>query len=404
MGHAVLWKFWKTEMLKTDAFPYSPIISLDCVRMDDRKVKRVVDRFKKQYSSEAFPGGQLVVRRYGKLIVNEALGIARGFRDEKSHPPMQVEDCTPFPVLSAGKPLAAICIALLEDRGLLDVEAPFARIFPEFGKHGKERITTLDVLTHRSGILMPDFVSKPNLWADREAVQTALIETVPTYRRGTLAYHPYEYGWILNEIVLRVDGRSLPDLFAEEFVVPLQLPALRFGLAGRNPESVAFTYWLGAEKVNVAGINVAEDFESQNSATYLEARNPATSLVCDAASLAAFYEFLVNGGRTLTGKQLISEKILKKYTTIQVSAWDRSLRTPISLGRGFVVGSLFLSTFGWWNTGQCFGHAGGFSSLAFGDYRTGISAATITNGNRSMTDFIKRFIPLAHGSRRACKR
>ena len=387
-----------------DVYPYGPAVSPESVGMDERRLTKVVDRFKKQLSSGAFPGGQLVVRRAGKPVVNEALGIARGLRVQENHPPLHVQPQTAFPVLSAGKPLAAICIVLLEDRGMLDIEAPIARIFPEFGKHGKERITTLDVLTHRSGILMPDFVSKPNLWADREAVQTALIETVPTYRRGTLAYHPYEYGWILNEIVLRVDGRSLPDLFAEEFVVPLQLPALRFGLAGRNPESVAFTYWLGAEKVNVAGINVADGFESQNSATFLEARNPATSLVCDAASLAAFYEFLVNGGRTLTGKQLISEKILKKYTTIQVSAWDRSLRTPISLGRGFVVGSLFLSTFGWWNTGQCFGHAGGFSSLAFGDYRTGISAAIITNGNRSMTDFIKRFIPLAHGLRRACKR
>jgi len=389
--------------LEADAFPYGLLASPTSVGMDKDRLARFIGLFKKQQSSGAFPGGQLVMRRGGKLVLSEAFGIARGFREQEAHPPMQVEDHTPFLVLSAGKPLAAICIALLEYRGLLDVEAPIARIFPEFGKHGKDQITTLDVLTHRSGILMPDFVSKPNLWADREAIQTALIETVPTYRRGTLAYHPYEYGWILNEILLHVDGRSLPDFFAKEFAIPLQLPALRFGLAERNPESVAFTYWLGAEKVNVAGINVADGFELQNSETYLEARNPATSLVCDAASLAAFYEFLVNGGRTLTGKQLISEKIIKKYTTVQVSAWDRSLRTPISLGRGFVVGSIFLSTFGWWNTGQCFGHAGGFSSLAFGDYCTGISVVIVTNGNRSMSDFMKRFIPLAHGLRLACK-
>jgi len=335
--------------------------------------------------------------------VKEALGIARGLRAQEEHPAMQVQPQTAFPVLSVGKPLAAVCIALLEDRGLLDVNAPIARIFPEFGKHGKDQITTLDVLTHRSGILMPDFVKTPHRWADREAVQTALIETVPTYPRGTLAYHPYEYGWMLNEIVLRVDGRSLPDFFVGELAVPLQLPALRFGLSERNPESVAFTYWLGKEKVNVAGVNVAEDFEAQNGALFLDARNPATSLVCDAASVAAFYEFLVNGGRITAGQQLISETALKKYTTAQVSAWDRSLRTPLSLGRGFVVGSLFPSTFGWWNTGQCFGHAGGFSSLAFGDYRTGISAAIATNGNRSMNDFLKRFVPLAHGLRSACR-
>ena len=389
--------------LKKDTYPYDPLVSPESVEMDERRLAKVVDLFKKQQSSGAFPGGQLVLRRAGKMVLNEALGIARGLRAQEPHPPLQVQPQTAFPVLSVGKPLAAVCIALLEDRGMLDVNAPIAQIFPEFGKYGKAQITTLDVLTHRSGILMPDFVGKRHLWGDREAVQTALIETVPTYPRGTLAYHPYEYGWVLNEIMLRVDGRSLPDFFVDEFAVPLQLPALRYGLAGRSPESVAFMYWLGGSKVNVAGINVAEGFETQNEELFFESRNTSVTLICDAASVAAFYEFLVNGARTPAGQQLISEKTLKKYTTLQVSAWDRSLRTFMSLGRGFAVGSLFISNFGWWNTGQCFGHGGGFSSLAFGDYRTGISAAIITNGNSGMGDFIKRFVPLADGLRKACQ-
>lgn len=220
--------------------------------------------------------------------------IARGLRAQEEHPPMQVQPQTAFPVLSTGKPLVAICIALLEGRGRLDVEAPIVKIFPEFGKHGKDQITTLDVLTHRLGMLMPDFVKKRHLWGDRESVQTALIETIPTYPRGILAYHPYEYGWMLNEIMIRVDGRALPDFFVDELAVPLQLSALRYGLAGRDIDSLVLTYWLGGEKVNVARINVA------------------------------------------------------------------------------------------------------------GDYRTGISAAIVTNGNRGMSDFIKRFVPLAHGLRKAC--
>ena len=67
-----------------------------------------------------------------------------------------------------------------------------------------------------------------------------------------------------------------------------------------------------------AGINVAQDFEEQNTEAFLDTMNPATSLVCDAASLAAFYEFLLNGGKTPTGKSLVSENILKKYTSQQV--------------------------------------------------------------------------------------
>jgi CubicO group peptidase (beta-lactamase class C family) len=249
---------------------------------------------------------------------------------------------------------------------------------------------------------MPDFVATPHLWADRAAIQEALVETVPTYPRGTLAYHPHEYGWLLSEVVLRVAGRDLPDLFTEEFAVPLELSALRFGLAGREPESVAFSYWLGKSKVMVASMNVAEGFEEQNSPCILDTRNPATSLVCDAGSLAAFYDFLLAGGQTPDGRRLLSEDTIRTYTTRQVLAWDRSLKTPLAVGRGFVVGTWPPSTFGWWNTGRCFGHGGGFACLAFGDYSTGLAAAIVTNANRGMLDVLRRIAPLAHRLRRAC--
>jgi CubicO group peptidase (beta-lactamase class C family) len=242
------------------------------------------------------------------------------------------------------------------------------------------------------------------LCGDRAIIQQALIDAVPVYPRGVLAYQPFEYGWILSEIVLRITGKSLPDFFFDELARPLQLPALQFGLAGRDIDSLAFLYWLGKEKIMVAGVNVASEFEMQNSAQFLNARNPATSLVTDAANLAAFYDFLLAGGRTPEGKQLISERTLQQYTTRNYQGWDRSLRTPLAVGRGFVVGTRLFSSFGWGNTSQCFGLAGGFSCLAFGDYSKNISVAIVTNGNRSLGDFMKRFLPLADGIRRACKK
>jgi CubicO group peptidase (beta-lactamase class C family) len=385
------------------AYPYENPVEPASVNMDAGKLDKVVSRFRSQQTAGEFPGGQLVLRRDGKLVLSETVGIARGFRESESITPVPVQPRTAFPVLSAGKPLAAIVIALLEDRGLLNVMAPVADIFPEFTKHGKESITTLDVLTHRSGMLMPDFVKKPHLWADKHAVQAALIDTVPAYPRGTLAYHPYEYGWLLSEIVLRVDGRELPDFFVDEIANPLQLPALRYGLAGRESDSLAFLYWLGKSKVMVAGVNVAENFEWQNSQEFLNARNPAVSLVTDAASLAAFYDFLLTGGKAPSGQQLIAEEIIHKYTSRQVLSWDRSLRAPIALGRGVMVGTWFPSNFGWWNTHGCFGHAGGYCSLAFGDYDTQISVAILTNSNRSIYDSTRRFLPFADGLRKACK-
>jgi CubicO group peptidase (beta-lactamase class C family) len=382
---------------------YTDLVEPDSVNIDNSRLEKVDRLFKSQQQKGSFPGGQLVLRRDGKLVLSLAIGIARGFRPTERVPPMPVIPQTSFPVLSAGKPLAAIVVALLEDRGVIDVKSPIAKFIPELKKDGIERITLLDVLTHRSGLLMPNFVKKKHLWGNREEIRKALSECKPSYPRGTLAYHPHEYGWILNEIVLIVDGRSLPVYFEEEIATPLELPALRFGLAGRDVNTVAFSYWLGSKEAFVAGSNVAKDFEWQNSKEFFSANNPATSLVTNAESLAAFYDFLLSGGKTPSGKQLISGKLLQQYTAQCIFGWDRSLRTTLAIGRGFVVGTRIPSSFGWWNTRKCFGHAGGFSSLAFGDYDKNISVAIVTNGNRSFSDFARRFIPLAHGLRKACR-
>jgi CubicO group peptidase (beta-lactamase class C family) len=292
---------------------------------------------------------------------------------------------------------------MLEERGLLDVEAPIAEIFPEFAGNGKDDITTLDVLTHRAGILLSDLTKDYRRWQDREFVLSRLTESKPLYKRGTFAYMPWEYGWILSEIMLRIDGRTLPEFVREEISAPLSLPALRYGLADRDLNSIAVSYWLGKEKVMVAGNNIAENFEEiYNSADCFNSMNPAFTMVTDAASLAAFYEFLLNKGVTNSGKQLISEPTIRKYTTRCVWGWNKSLGSFLAIGRGFMVGTFTPSAFGWWNSGKCFGHGGAFSSLAFGDYKTGIAAAIVTNGNRGLNDLAQRFIPLADRLRKAC--
>ena len=385
------------------SFPFETIVEPETVEMSSEKLERVVERFKQQHANGDFPGGQLAVRRKGKVVVNEAIGVARGFRSDESNPVLEASPETPFPVYSTGKPLAGVAVAILEDKGLLDINAPIAEMFPEFANNGKNEITTLDVLTHRSGILLPHLTGRFDIWQDKEKIQRELINAVPVYKRGTLAYQPGEFGWILSEIVARIDGRELADYIEQEIVSPLQLDGLKFGLKEQAYESIAHSYWQGKDKVMVAGFNVADNYEGlSNDPKFFNSRNPSFTLIANAASLAAFYEFLVNGGIIRDGQRLISERILKEYTTRQSFGWDKSVKTFLALGKGFMTGTLTPSPYGWWDTGQCFGHAGVFSCLAFGDYDTEISAAIITNGNRGLGDFLKRFIPIAHGCRSAC--
>src|SRR6186713_1810862 len=64
---------------------------------------------------------------------------------------------------------------------------------------------------------------------------------------------------------------------------------------------------------------------------------------------------------------LLRPETLARYITKQSFGLERQMHVPLTLGRGFGLGSLGPHAFGWWNTGPCFGHAGGFGVVAFAD-------------------------------------
>lgn len=192
-------------------------------------------------------------------------------------------------------------------------------------------------------------------------------------------------------------------LLEVELTKPLKLPNMQYGLGNHQLNDVAWNYWLGKERCMVGEMNVADNFEYKfNIEAVFSAKNPAFGMSADAANLAAFYEFLANGGRTRDCNQLISEHVIKSYTTKQTSGWDKSIKTYLSLSCGFMLGTAAPSFYDWWGSSSCFGHAGVFSSIADGDHETGLAVAIVTNGNKSIGDFFKRMITLNHALRKAC--
>lgn len=99
----------------------------------------------------------------------------------------------------------------------------------------------LDVLTHRAGVFTPELIADPRLWANEARVRAALIEATPRWPRGTLAYMPYEFGWILAEVVRGATGESLAS------VLERRIPGLRFGAQpSEPPASRRHTGWARA--------------------------------------------------------------------------------------------------------------------------------------------------------------
>jgi CubicO group peptidase (beta-lactamase class C family) len=171
-----------------------------------------------------------------------------------------------------------------------------------------------------------------------------------------------------------------------------------------DPTVVAHSYWLGPKRLRLGDQDVAGGFEERNNArSTLTSLVPGASMTATASSLALFYEMLLAGGATADGTRLIHSQTLEQYLSVNATGFDRTLRSYLRIGRGFLLGWLGPHPYGWWDSRACVGHGGGFCTVVFGDRRSGAAIAILTNGNRGFVDVMRRFAPLSSAIRRAAR-
>jgi CubicO group peptidase (beta-lactamase class C family) len=127
-------------------------------------------------------------------------------------------------VFSTTKGLAATCILQLVERGLLDLDAPIARYWPEFAANGKGDIPVRWAMCHKTGLAAVEGTFTLDQIFAWDPVVAAIAAQKPNWEPGTQhGYHARSYGWITGELVRRVTGRSFGRYFADEIAEPLGL-------------------------------------------------------------------------------------------------------------------------------------------------------------------------------------
>lgn len=133
-------------------------------------------------------------------------------------------------IFSGSKGITVTALLRLVDRGDLDLDRPVAFYWPEFAAAGKSRITVREVVTFTGRL--------PGLWAPvsqhqaNDPVEMARLiaaqEPESDDRAQGILYGPFTAGWIMGELVRRVDGRPLDRFFQAELARPLDLD-IHFG-------------------------------------------------------------------------------------------------------------------------------------------------------------------------------
>src|SRR5258708_93997 len=184
----------------------------------DPQFERVAEEFVRNFQERDEVGASVSITIEGERVVDMWGGSA----DPTSNKPW-IEDTIAL-VWSATKGATALCAHMLADRGLLDLDAPVVRYWPEFGQAGKETIPVKMLLNHQSGLAAIREPLPPGAFCEWELMVNALAKEEPWWRPGSMhGYHGFTFGWLVGEVVRRISGKSLGTFFREEVAEPLGL-------------------------------------------------------------------------------------------------------------------------------------------------------------------------------------
>ena len=351
----------------------------------DPRFQEVRDEFARNFRERGEVGAAVCVTAGGRTVVDLWGGVA----DRRSGRPWERD--TLGVVWSCTKGAVALCTHILVSRGLLDLDAPAAAYWPEFGREGKEAITVRLLLCHQAGLPAVRRPLRPGGLLDWDYVVETLAAEAPFWEPGTRqGYHAFTFGHLVGELVRRVSGKGLDRFFREEVAGPLCLD-FHLGLPEADEGRVAPTIrpdappageapWRFLERVNedpqslqsLVVRNTGLRPGDQDSRAAHAAVLPSGGGVANARALAGLYAPLALGGEHSGVRLVDADAVAAMGAVASASAVDAVLLVGMRFGLGFMKSSdnrrgpagardsLILSE-------AAFGHAGMGGSLGFAD-------------------------------------
>jgi CubicO group peptidase (beta-lactamase class C family) len=344
---------------------------------------RVRDAFALNFEDLNESGAAVAAYHHGRKVVDLWGGVAGSAASAE-----WTED-TLVPVFSTTKGATTITALMLADQGVLDLDAPVARYWPEFAAAGKERIPVAMILNHQAGLPVVDApLTLDDVLAGQPVVR-ALAAQRPIWEPGSRhGYHGLTYGWLVGELVCRITGTSLGRFFASEVARPLGLdfwiglpeaeerrvapvldapppadPAVIHAMAALSDAGSLFWRMGTMNGALPLGDSVAKVY---NSPRIHAAEIPAASGITTARSLARLYAATLS---EVDGIRLFGERTLRRALEVTSEGTDEILgaRTRFGLGFGRHGGDVRLLG------PDSYGHAGAGGSLGFADPPSGIA-------------------------------
>lgn len=184
----------------------------------DSRFAPLAEAFARLFDNPQERGAALCLEVGGETVVDLWGGVA----DKDGEQPWQRD--TILNLFSCTKTFTAVAVLQLVAEGKLELDAPVAHYWPEFAAAGKAAISVRQLLCHRAGLPALREQMPPEALYDWQAMTTALAAEEPWWTPGEAhGYAPITYGWLLGEVIRRVDGREPGEAIVARTAAPLGL-------------------------------------------------------------------------------------------------------------------------------------------------------------------------------------
>lgn len=343
--------------------------------------------FQKNFTHRGELGASVSVWRRGEEVVS----LHHGWCEREQQRPWTAATLVPFYSTTKGLS-AATLLAVLDRHGLTpdDMVRSVWEAFPV------EQGTLGQLMSHRLGLVALD--KAVSTW-DHDAVISAVEEQEPNWPLdgpGTgHGYHPRVLGFIQDEIVRRITGRTLGRMWRELIAEPLELDAW-IGLPESEFGRVATLYPGKQDKADLDSGFYKElhtpaslvkrgffspkgmhSVREMNEPRAWQAGFPAMGGVGNASSVARFYQAACGA------IDFFPPQVREWMGSVRCTGMDKVLQSPTSFSCGFQFDPL--DGFGrklrhhYGLSRRAFGHPGAGGSHAFGDPESGLSFCYIMN-------------------------
>ena len=321
-------------------------MSIDISGICTSRFGAVKDAFAANFAAHGDVGASVAVVMHDELVID----LWGGFQDVQRSAPWQRD--TIINVFSTTKTMSCLVLLMLASRGLVDVDAPVEKYWPEFGQNDKGKVLVRHLLSHTAGLPAWDPPIVGTDLYDWHKVTNLLAGQATWWEPGWKSgYHGITQGNLVGEVVRRVDGRTVGRFFADEIARPLgadfhiglgpehdvrvapviPVPPLQFGSADGSvppdPDSIPY-------RASNPRLLAEQSWE----VPWRRAEIPAAGGHGNARGVAMAQAAVSHGG-ALRGVELLSAATLERIFDVQAAGRDLVLGIGVTFGVGYGLNS-----------------------------------------------------------------